>query len=170
MAACGRSLLRLAVLTMLAAITLLVDPVVQGRGFASAQGVQNVPDDDPGMLAAYARAKATLPGFWERVARPEPGERFSVKLRYATRAGNDELIWANDPELNGDLVSAVIDNEPRDIEGLKIGDRVAVPVNRVVDWIIVRQGKMHGGFTIRALLPHMPPEEAAELRRMLAPE
>ena len=168
----GRSLLaRLIGLILLVATGIQVDLLVRGGGNVRAQGVQSVPGTDPGMLVAYAKARAGLPEFRARVAQPQSGERFSVKLSYATKSDGIELIWANDPEFKGDQVSAVIDNEPEDIEDLKLGDRVSVPVHRVVDWMISRQGRiMKGGYTIRALIPHVTPQEAVRLRALFAPE
>lgn len=170
MASGGNALARMLGPVLLLVAALVPVNITAELNIAVAQAVQNVPDDDPGMRAAYAKARKTLPDFWARVARPAAGELFSVKLRYVARSGGDELIWANHPVLLGRQVTAVIDNEPVDIQGLKIGDRVTVSVDRVVDWIINRGGKIHGGYTIRALLPHVSPQEAAELRAMLAPE
>jgi uncharacterized protein YegJ (DUF2314 family) len=36
------------------------------------------------------------------------------------------------------------------------------------DWMFMRDGKMHGNYTMRPLLKTMPAEQAAKLRSMLA--
>ena len=68
------------------------------------------------------------------------------------------------------MVSATINNEPRDIAGLKIGQRVTVPLGQLTDWMYTREGKIHGGQTIRAIIPALPKAQADQYRAMLAPE
>ena len=53
-------------------------------GAAVAQGVIDVPTQDKAMAAAIEKAKATLPKFFERLAKPQAGDDgFAVKIRYA---------------------------------------------------------------------------------------
>jgi uncharacterized protein YegJ (DUF2314 family) len=139
---------------------------------ASAQ-VVDVPTRNKSMAAAIDKAKATLPVFFARLAKPEPGdEAFAVKIRYqTTKFGADgEHIWANAVVREGDIVSAAINNEPRDILDLKIGQRVTVPLTQLTDWMFIRNGKIHGAYTLRAMLPLMAKDQAADFRRRLAPE
>jgi uncharacterized protein YegJ (DUF2314 family) len=137
---------------------------------AKAQGVVPVPTQDVAMAAAIARAQASLPGFFVRLEKPEAGdEGFAVKIRFPTKGTNAEHIWANNVQLKGDQVSAVINNVPRDIPNLKVGQRVTVPVAQITDWMFMRDDKIHGGETIWAVLPHMPAEQAAAMKARLAP-
>jgi uncharacterized protein YegJ (DUF2314 family) len=130
-----------------------------------------VPTADPAMNAAIAEAKATLPGFFQRLGKPQPGdEGFAVKIYFKTRTGDGEHIWANKIEVAGNSVSATISNEPRDIAGLKAGQRLTVPMDRITDWMFMRAGKIHGGQTIRAAIPTLPKAQADQYKAMLAPE
>lgn len=139
--------------------------------FPGAAQITSVPTADQAINAAIAKAKATLPRFFERLAKPQPGdEGFAVKIRYTTRRGDGEHIWATDVVRSGDTVTATISNQPRDIPNLRHGQRVTVPIAQLTDWMFRRNGKIHGGATIRALLPHMPRDDADRLRTMLAPE
>ena len=72
--------------------------------------------------------------------------------------------------LEGDKVSATINNQPRDIRDLKVGQRVTVPVTQLTDWMYTRGDKFHGTYTLRAMLPFMPPDQAASFKARLAPE
>jgi uncharacterized protein YegJ (DUF2314 family) len=138
-----------------------------------AQGIIDVPNSDQAMAAAIEKARATLPAFWTALKEKRPGdERFAVKIRYpTTRSKSDgEHIWANEVEQTGDTVNATINNEPRAIANLKIGQRVTVPVDQLTDWMFFRDGKMHGAQTVRVLLPMMQKPDADRLRAILAPE
>ena len=137
---------------------------------ASAQVVGDRPADSV-IAEAVARARATLPLFWERLENPARNEEnFAVRLRYATAFGGTEDLWAVDAEREGDSVAATIDGAPRDVPDLAHGQRVKVPLSRLVDWYFFRDGKMHGGQTIRAMLPALPKRERDKFEAMLAPQ
>lgn len=133
-------------------------------------GVIGVPSSDPVMAQAINKAKASLPDFFTHVGKPGPGEdRFAVKIYYPTAKGG-EHIWATVAGYDGTMVTASISNEPVDIPDLKLGQRVAVPVDRLTDWMYFRERMIVGGQTIRAILPRMEAAEAAQFKAMLAPE
>lgn len=154
---------KLTVAAVLALLLLGVPP--------EAQNIVNVPTGDPVMDAAIAKAQKALPVFLEALAKPGPtDENFAVKIYYPTKGRDGEHIWAVDVKREGEQVSATIDNEPQDIPDLKHGQRVTVPIARLTDWFFFRGGRMHGGQTIRALLPKLSKSEADKFRAMLAPE
>jgi uncharacterized protein YegJ (DUF2314 family) len=140
---------------------------------ASAQIVTNVASENQAVNAAIAKAQRTLPVFFARNANPQPGDSgFAVKIKYDTGRGDGsgEHIWAGDVVHNGDKVTATIANEPQEIANLAKGQRVTVPVSQLTDWIYIRDDKYHGAYTVRALVPFMRPEQAAAMRKRLAPE
>jgi uncharacterized protein YegJ (DUF2314 family) len=138
---------------------------------AAQQGIVKVPTVDPVMDAAIDKAKASLPTFWSLLASPKNGDKgFAVKIRYDLGGNNSEHIWAGNVVLEGKSVSATINNQPRDIPNLKMGQRVTVPIDRISDWMFIRDDKIHGGQTIRAVLQRLPAEQAAQLKARLAPE
>ncbi len=150
------------------AIVLLATAIAD---LAQAQPAINAPTGDPAMDAAIAKARTTLPTFWAALEKPAAAdENFAVKIYYETPTGFGEHIWAVAPKRYGDEVAATIDAAPRDVADLKHGQRVTVPIWRLTDWFFFRDGRMHGGQTIRALLPTMPKGEAEKFRAMLAPE
>ena len=67
-------------------------------------------------------------------------------------------------------MTATIANVPVKIQNLSKGDRVTVPTSQVTDWLYVRDGKYRGAYTVRALLPFMKPDEAADMKKRLGPE
>ena len=140
---------------------------------AAAQSITDVSPQNEAVNAAIAKAKSTLPVFFARNARPQPGDSgFAVKIRYPTgkQDGSGEHIWASNVVRDGDTITATIANAPREIPGLAMGQRVTVPVSQLTDWMYIRDGKYHGGYTIRALVPFMAPDAAEAMKRRLAPE
>ncbi len=155
---------RAGLIAMAAALSVTVTAPVR------AQAIIDVPTADAAMAKAMAEARATLPKFWDALARADPGDtKFYVKIRFPHGAGSDgELIWAGSVVRDGDQVTATIDNEPRHVPNLKHGQRVAVPIARVSDWMFTRAGKLHGAYTVRVLLPRMQPAQADGFRQILA--
>jgi uncharacterized protein YegJ (DUF2314 family) len=153
------------------AVLLVVLTSLVGAPPALAQDIVTVPSDDKAMNAAIAKAQASLPTFFARLAKPLPGDQgFAVKIHYVTTGDSGEHIWANDVVREGDQVSATINNQPAKIPNLKMGQRVAVPLTRLTDWMYMNSGKIYGGQSIRALLPTLPKADADRLKPMLAPE
>ena len=102
-----------------------------------------VPNEDAVMAAAIAKAQASLPRFFEILAKPQPGDDgFAVKIHYNLGSGGGEHIWANDVQRNGNEVTATINNRPQKIPNLKLGQRVTVPMERITDWMFFRDDKI----------------------------
>lgn len=133
--------------------------------------ITDVPSQNAAVNAAIQTAKDTLPVFFARLESPKPGDSgFMVKIRYPKTTGDGgEHIWAKNVVREGESVSAEIANEPREIANLQMGQRVTVPISRLTDWLYTRDGKYQGAYTVRALLPYMQPEQAANMRERLAP-
>lgn len=129
--------------------------------------IVNVPAGDAAMEAAFAKARATLDGFLDLLAAPPPGTRlYAVKLRI-TDGGNVEYFWANNLKRDGDRFSAQINNTPRSVRNVKMGQVMQFTRGEIYDWMYVDDGKrrMMGNFTACALLTRAKPEEAAEMKR-----
>ena len=141
-------------------------------GVAGAQ-TTDVSPENAAVNAAIEKAQATLPAFFERIAKPRSGDSgFLVKIKYAKKVekGGYEHIWAGNIVKQGENISATISNEPVDIPHLSKGQRVTVPITQLTDWLYVRDGKYVGAYTVRALLPFMKKDQADEMRKRLAPE
>lgn len=135
--------------------------------------ITDVSPENKAVNTAIEKAQKELPVFLERLANPRRGDSgFLVKLRYekSTANGGGEHIWAKDVVRDGGTISATIDNEPREIDYLKLGQRVVVTLSQITDWLYVRDEKYRGAYTVRALLPFMEKAQAAEMRKKLGPE
>ena len=54
------------------------------------------------------------------------------------------------------------------MRSVKIGDRITIPDADISDWMYVREGKIYGNETVKALYKTMAPEEAAAIKKMMA--
>ena len=130
------------------------------------ENVVAVPNGDAEMDAAIAKAQNLLPQFWAKYAKPA-GFGLKVAIR---DAGNTEHFWLADLRRDATGLSGVIANEPVYVKSVKYGQRYVIPEGDISDWMYVKDGKIVGGYTLRAMLKHMPAVEAAELKSRLAPE
>jgi uncharacterized protein YegJ (DUF2314 family) len=126
---------------------------------------------DAEMNAAIARARDTLPTFWASCDAPKPTEMgHALKVRFEVGA-EVEHIWLTDvKKLSDGNYSGRFANEP-DLLGKNIGDQVEFKQIDISDWMFMRNEKVVGGETIKALLKSMPKEEADAVRaRMEQPK
>ena len=68
---------------------------------------------------------------------PAPGqEDFEVKKPFI-QGHQVEHIWLSDVRFVGNLFQGRIDNQPRKIAGLKIGEMASVKPNEISDWLFI---------------------------------
>lgn len=109
-----------------------------------------VPDDDPLMKEAVARARAGWPGF-VKAYRAGQGETFSVKAPIS-HSGNTEFIWIAVKSIEGERIYGELGNEPANLGPLKLGSKVSFKAADLNDWMYIdSEGEMQGGFTIEAV-------------------
>jgi uncharacterized protein YegJ (DUF2314 family) len=127
--------------------------------------IYQVPAEDKEMNAAKAKAVATLPEFYARLARPGDATEFMIK--FDILPGEDaEFVWADALDRTGSPMTGVLVNKPEATDH-RIGQRVPIPEADIIDWMYRKGGKMQGGFTNRVLLERMPAEDAASFREYL---
>jgi uncharacterized protein YegJ (DUF2314 family) len=127
-----------------------------------------VETDDKAMRDAMAVAKASLSQFWQVFEQRAHGETgFSLKARIVDENGV-EHFWLTDIERNDGRILGRINNEPAVVSVVKLGDKVEIPGEIITDWLYLRNSKMVGNFTLRALFHRMPPEEVARYRQIMA--
>lgn len=124
---------------------------------------------DLAMNAAGAAARKTLPGFWDTFAAARAGDSgFSIKVRIPY-GNSGEHFWTSDVERSGDVIHARIANDPNYATSVKKGQRIEVDPAAISDWMFWRNGRIHGGYTLRAMLPRLSKKQAGEWRVRLAP-
>jgi uncharacterized protein YegJ (DUF2314 family) len=129
---------------------------------------------DPEMAAAHRQAAATIQHFAARIARP--GDYVSAaKLRFrdpdlSEELGEDQFVFLW-------LTSVTYDREMQRFSGLffelprelskwhKPGETLAFDAAEIFDWMIVDQGTLHGGFTLRVTRQRLPEAKRADYDR-----
>jgi len=127
--------------------------------------VVRVPNQDPVMAAAIAKAQATLDDFLA-VWRAQPTGASDYKLKVRIRDGeNSEHFWVQPFRPVNDGFEGILANEPKLVRGVRGGQRISFARADITDWGYVRNGKQVGSFTVCALFRHAPREQVEYYRK-----
>ena len=143
-------------------------PAEQGRVLDEEKNMLYVPQEDSGMNAAIARARASVPEFLPRLQHPPSGQSYvGVKVRLGEEGEEGEHIWLSDVRLqDGRIVGRLVDDAVY-FPQWKRGAEVRVAPAEISDWMTVENGRACGGFTTRVVVRQMEPDaRAAFLRDM----
>ena len=124
-----------------------------------------VQNEHAAMHQAVIKARKTVGKFIDALKHPVASQTdFEVKKPFVQ--GSDvEHIWLSDVQFTGSRFQGRVDNTPRKIHGLKVGQLVSVNPNEISDWVYVDNGKLVGGYTIRAHYNELTPEQKREFDR-----
>jgi uncharacterized protein YegJ (DUF2314 family) len=141
----------------------------EGTRFQGGQALDpkpyQVPNEHAAMQEAVTKARKTVRQFIGALQHPSSGESdFEVKKPFVEK-GNVEHIWLSDVTFVGGRFQGKVDNEPSDIRGLKVGQVVSVNPDEISDWVYIKNGKLVGGYTIRAHYNELTPQEKQEFNR-----
>ena len=149
------------------AAVLAVAPVASQTPLQKAQRdeLAIVAKNDPAMAAAMAKARQTLPEFLTLAAAPKPGmDTFSVKV--AVREGDAaEYFWIAPFTTKDGSFSGEINNQPRSVHSVKLGQTITFDQSEIVDWMYIDGGKMKGNYTACALLKSASEQEAEAFKK-----
>ena len=111
---------------------------------------------DPGMLAAIAKARATLDDFLALAEAPMPDTtNFKLKVRF--REGkNLEYFWIIPFKRVDDGFEGLLGNKPVVLKNLSYEQTVQFPRADVGDWGYLRGGRQVGSYTVCETFKHMP--------------
>lgn len=127
--------------------------------------VTQVRTDDEIMNAAMEKARETLPRFLEMSKERVPS-RYSIKMPLETD-GKVEHIWMVVTGYDGKTFAGKLSNTPAFSKAVAEGSDVTVAAEEISDWMITRKEGIYGAYTLRALLPRMPKEQADAYRARL---
>jgi uncharacterized protein YegJ (DUF2314 family) len=124
-----------------------------------------VGDNDPAMAAAMRKARASLAEFLAIAAAPKPNmDTFAVKV--AIREGHDaEYFWISPFTNDNGRFSGEINNRPRMVRSVRMGQTITFGENDIVDWMYLDGSKMKGNYTACALLKSASPREVKEFKK-----
>lgn len=129
--------------------------------------VVNVANDDIRMNWAIEKARATLHYFQNSLIAPEPDQQyFSVKVLIEDGTNNEHL-WLTTPSFDeeGNLFG-VVGNKPVYITSVHEDQRIGIDSQFISDWMIIEDGRLIGGYTIRAIRDQLPEAERFNFDRM----
>ena len=156
-------------LSLLALLILIGGPVSAQTMVEKAKKdeITSMQDEEPEMRKAFERARATLDNFLSLASKAPPNTSF-----YAVKVGiqegkNTEYFWIGPFKDEGNGFSGTLDNTPRLVKKVKEGQTYQFAKRDIVDWTYVdtTQRRLHGNFTMCALLTKEPPAQAEDARR-----
>lgn len=147
-----------------AALLLLLAAFLAATPQSAAQAVPGVHSEE--MERAIAKARRTLPAFWERVRANEPSETgYAVKIVASDQHGVEHL-WLSRPRMRGGRLVGTIDTQPRIVRSLRQGQELPINQDAIIDWMYFRNGRIVGNETGRAMIRHLPREEAEKMLKL----
>ncbi len=137
--------------------------------FAEGDAMIDYASGDAIMEAAIAKARASLPEFLAKAEQADLSQGgWLVKWAHPVPGGN-EHIWVQLTHVAGSRIEGVLANAPNGFAG-NPGDPVMVPRPEVSDWSFTSDdGRLHGNYTTRVMLPALDAASRAELEAILAP-
>jgi uncharacterized protein YegJ (DUF2314 family) len=132
------------------------DLIVEREGQASVSMIQ---DEDREMDEAMAQARRTLDEFERHLAAPSPTQSMAIIKGRFTEGETVEHMWINQIEVISEGYRGVLGNEPMDMTTLSAGQTVVVPRSEVSDWVVVEDGKLVGGYTMRLIRSRLPEDQ-----------
>jgi len=122
---------------------------------------------DREMEIAYKNAQDTFKYFWRELSweyrRIVPAfDMEIIKVAFQDNTipePNIEYMWVDEVEFDGKFIKGILINKPNYLTNVKEGDRVSVTLEELCDWMIAREGKVYGAFTINLIRSAMSDKE-----------
>jgi uncharacterized protein YegJ (DUF2314 family) len=114
---------------------------------------------DGELEAAIEQARNTLTDFIAKITTPHADRPIvALKVRFYPPDELPQDIWVDGiTYANGGFRGDMGDDIPR--LKLEFGEKIKIDNDDIVDWMIVEDGKLIGGYTIRLAMQRMSPEE-----------
>lgn len=122
---------------------------------------------DAELEAAIRTARESLDTFKEKIGTPHPDRTLvALKVRFTPPDNVSQDIWVDEVTyIDGVLQGSMGDEIPS--MRLTAGETIRVDEKDIVDWMIVEEGKLIGGYTIRLAVQRMSPEEREQFLESL---
>lgn len=121
---------------------------------------------DEKMQYALEKAQHTLGYFQSSLLDPKPNQsRFALKARLRDHT-TTEHIWLSEVSYDPDgLYYGTISNPPVHLTNVEVGSRIGIAAEDSSDWLVVEDGSLIGGYTIRMYRDGLSPENRARFDR-----
>ena len=114
---------------------------------------------DSELETAIEQARGTLADFIAKITTPRADQTIvALKVRFYPPDELPQDIWVDGiTYTDGDFRGDMGDDIPK--LKLEFGEKIKLDNEDIVDWMIVEDGKLIGGYTIRLAVQRMSPEE-----------
>jgi len=116
-------------------------------------------NEDAEREAAFRQARETLDSFIQKIEISRPDRTLiAVKVRFVLPDGSTQDLWVDRIGYQNGAFHGTMGD---DIPTLKfsVDDKITIKREDIVDWMIVEDGKLIGGYTIRLAFQRMTSEE-----------
>jgi uncharacterized protein YegJ (DUF2314 family) len=120
---------------------------------APPDNVAKVAPDDPALVAAVGRARATVGELVRRVENPPAAQQYLAAKVELVEGDSHEALWVTHLRLQDGVLHGKLDNDPVLLREVKAGDPVRVSPDSISAWMAVDSAVVCGGFTTRVLAP-----------------
>jgi uncharacterized protein YegJ (DUF2314 family) len=116
-------------------------------------------NSDAEMEVALQQARDTLDSFIQKIGTTHPNRTLvAVKVRFVLPDSSTQDMWVDGITYGDGSFHGTMGD---DIPSLKLSldDKITIARKDIVDWMIVEDGKLIGGYTIRLAFQRMSPEQ-----------
>ena len=111
------------------------------------------------MEAAFQQARDTLDSFIEKIGTSHPNRTLvAVKVRFVLPDSSTQDLWVDQITYRDDSFHGIMGDDIPSLR-LSVDDKITIKRKDIVDWMLVEDGKLIGGYTIRLAYQRMSPAE-----------
>ena len=114
---------------------------------------------DVEMEAAFQQARDTLDSFIQKIGTSHPDRTLvALKVRFVLPDSSTQDLWVDGITYQDGSFYGIMGDDTPSLK-LSIDDKITIARKDIVDWMIVEDGKLIGGYTIRLAFQRMSPEQ-----------
>ena len=111
------------------------------------------------MEAAFQQAQDTLDSFIQKIDVPQPDRTLvAVKVRFVLPDSSTQDLWVDRITYKDGSFHGTMGDDIPTLK-LSVDDKIRIKTEDIIDWMIVENGKLIGGYTIRLAFQRMSPEQ-----------
>ena len=116
-------------------------------------------NSDAEMEAAFQQARDTLDSFIQKIGTSYPDRTLvAVKVHFVLPDSSSQDIWVDQISYQDGSFHGTMGDDIPSLK-LSVDDKITLARKDIVDWMIVENGKLIGGYTIRLAFQRMSPEQ-----------
>jgi len=116
---------------------------------------------DKDMFQAIKKAKTTVNKFIQLCE--EKGEGNYPAIKYTIVDNGRTHMWLLIKEINKDYFEAELFETPPYFNKYKVGDSFNIKFDEIMDWMIIVDGTLHGGYTTRVIRNKLSEKKKIEM-------